>query len=205
MSRGRTVALALLGAGAMVFAVTQDWARARVSGAGDVAVSGSTAAGVVAALAWVVAAGAVALTLARPRARRPLALVVLAAALGGAVATAAVLVDPAAALHPAVTSATGTTTAELSGVTATGWPWLALVGAVLVGTAAVATWRSAGRWATPSGRYENAVTTTADVRDAWQALDRGEDPTVAGSDDTNPDGGPAGGVGVEQGRGDLPQ
>ena len=205
MSRGRTIALALLGAGATLSAVTQDWARARVSGAGDVAVSGSTAAGVVAALAWVVAAGAVALTLARPRARRPLALVVLAAALGSAVATAAVLVDPAGALHPAVTSATGTTTAELSGVTATGWPWLALVGAVLVGTAAVAAWRSPGRWATPSGRYENAGTTPADVRDAWLALDRGEDPTVAGSVETDPDGGPAGVVGVEQGRGDLPQ
>jgi uncharacterized membrane protein (TIGR02234 family) len=201
VSRGRCVALALLGAGLELFAVTRDWVQARVSGGGDVAVSGSTAAGVVTALAWVVAAGAVALTLARPRARRPVALVVLAAAVGSAAATAAVLADPVGALRPAVTSATGTTTAELSRVTATPWPWVALVAAALVGAATVVAFRSAGRWATPSRRYESAGTSASDVRDAWQALDRGEDPTAT---DPGPDDLPEG-VAVDRGRGDLPQ
>ena len=196
MRRGRTVALLLLGAGLALASVTQDWVRATVVGAGDVAVSGSTAAGVVTALAWVAAAGAVAMTLARPRAGRALALVVLVAAAGSAAAVVSVLTDPAAALRPAVSAATGTTTAPLSGVATTPWPLLALVAAVTVAVAAASALVSAGRWAAPADRYEAATSSTADTRDAWQALDRGEDPT--GSD-------PAGSGAVDQGRGDLPQ
>jgi hypothetical protein len=177
VSRGRTVALVLLGCALMLGSVTQDWARGTVVGSGAVAVSGSTAAAVVTALALAAAAGAGALTLARPRARRPLALAILLAAAGSAWATVTVLTDPAAALRPAVTVATGTTTAELTGVGTTLWPVPALLGAALVAVAGVWATAGAGRWPAGATRYEGPVAAAADPRDAWQAMDRGEDPT----------------------------
>ena len=177
VSRGRTVALVLLGCALMLASTTQDWARGTVDGAGAVAVSGSAAAGVVGALAWAAAAGAGALSLAQGGARRPLAVVILLAAVGGAWATVVVLTDPAAALRPAVTAATGTTAAALTGVGTTGWPWPALLGAALVATAGAGATARADRWPVAAARFEPVAGTAADPRDTWQALDRGEDPT----------------------------
>jgi Tryptophan-associated transmembrane protein (Trp_oprn_chp) len=177
VSKGRTAALVLLGCALMLGSVTQDWARGTVVGGGAVAVSGSAAAGVVTALAWAAAAGAGALTLARPGGRRPLAAAILLAAAGSAWVTVTVLTDPAAALRPAVTAATGTTTAELTGVGTTLWPLPALLGAALVAGAGAWATARAGRWPTAATRYEGPVASSADPRDAWQAMDRGEDPT----------------------------
>ena len=77
-----------------------------------------------------------------------------------------------------VAGAVVTVTTSLSvTLQATAWPWLALVGALLVGGAGgLAAWDGA-RWGRLSTRYD-AVGATPAAGDLWAALDRGEDPTA---------------------------
>ncbi len=55
----------------------------------------------------------------------------------------------------------------------------ALAGAVLVGLGGLLVALRARRWPQPRGRYEaRPPRSTGTPRDAWDALDRGEDPTA---------------------------
>lgn len=59
------------------------------------------------------------------------------------------------------------------------WPWLALAGGVLVAVAGALTVARAGSWPGTGTRFERGARTDgAAPRDAWDALDRGEDPTT---------------------------
>lgn len=60
-------------------------------------------------------------------------------------------------------------------VTATAWGWVAALLGLIAGLAALLVIVRASRWPTFSTRYERGDTTP---RDAWEALDRGVDPTV---------------------------
>ncbi len=102
-----------------------------------------------AALALVAAAGAGAVLLVRNRTRVLLGVVLLAAAAG----LVAVGLSPVR--------------------------WAALTGAALVGPGALLVVLRARGWPQPRGRYEATPDRrTGTPRDAWDALDRGEDPTA---------------------------
>jgi uncharacterized membrane protein (TIGR02234 family) len=63
------------------------------------------------------------------------------------------------------------------------WPWVALLGSLLVALGAAAVLLRAGRWTERSKRYETkpAAPDPAEPDAMWKALDRGEDPTDTGS------------------------
>jgi uncharacterized membrane protein (TIGR02234 family) len=156
--------------------------------AGDLAPS-------VRALGLVVLAAAPALLAVRGRSRVAVGVVLLLAGLGAAWTSVGAVLDPVAAL-PAGAVPDGTT----ADVAVTARPYLALaaaVGTVLVGALVVA---RGGRWPALGRRYEapaaqaegraadaatpaEPVATTdppaaaVDGASAWEALDRGEDPT----------------------------
>jgi hypothetical protein len=74
---------------------------------------------------------------------------------------------------------------QLSRPALTGWPWLALIAGLLVGAAGVLVTVRGGGWAGPTARFAaggarpSAGPRTADPQvAAWDALDRGEDPTL---------------------------
>jgi hypothetical protein len=148
--------------------------QVRVSGGGvtDVTTPAATA------LAVVGLAGAGAVLLVRPVARRLVAVVVLAAGVG-------IVLSALAVPH------TGASTVGFGARTApqrTGWAWLLVASGALTGLGAVTMLARAGRWpvsgrsytrspARPSGADDEARA-AADARRAWDALDRGEDPTT---------------------------
>ena len=79
-----------------------------------------------------------------------------------------------------------------SKVVMSAWPWIAVLGCVLVVAGSAVALATAGRWPRSSRRYETATASgpiapagkasaePVDVSDAmWKALDRGEDPTDA--------------------------
>jgi uncharacterized membrane protein (TIGR02234 family) len=194
----------VLGAALMLLAVSRTWAHAVVqdplAGRLSVDATGRQAAPIVAAVALVALAGAVAVLTLRTVGRVVAGLLLV---LSGAAAMAAA-VDvgrtPTDALRSVVADVTGRSGEALPLAQRTPWPWVALVGALLVvagGAAAVVrarAWASSaglpgrydspvggapstgdGRPAAPAGADERAA--EAGVPDTWERLSRGEDPT----------------------------
>ena len=56
--------------------------------------------------------------------------------------------------------------------------WTAVVGGAAVGCGALLLGLRAGRWPGPRARFDRPAGPAAAPRDAWDALDRGEDPTA---------------------------
>ncbi|MGR0219236.1 Trp biosynthesis-associated membrane protein [Agromyces sp. ZXT2-6] len=203
--------LALLaGSGLSLLAWSQGWftvrlvdGQATAGGATSIEVGGAVASPALAALALAGLALAGALAIAGPVIR--LALGVLAIVLGGSVVLAAwlSLADPVAAVSAAVADATGVAgagpTAELVGaVTVTAWPYAAVAGGVLIGTAGVVVLVTGRAWAT-SRRYGGGARMVADgtideaapadrAVDDWDGLSRGDDPTDEERDHADGDG-----------------
>lgn len=182
MSRSKRAALLLVlgGAALALVAGTRTWVSGTV-GNQLFDVGGSTAAPGVSALALVSAAGAVVLATAAQGVRRVGAVLVVLAGLGGATLAGAVLRDPVGAVRPAAEAATGTV-GSTAAVTASVqvWPFLALLaGFVVAGGGLVALLRG-GTWSGPSPRYERPAEDPgrAGASTAWDALSRGDDPTV---------------------------
>jgi uncharacterized membrane protein (TIGR02234 family) len=209
----------LVGAGIVLVAESRNWATVRVSGVPGRAVvtaDGRLAAPGTGALALVAAAGALAMAVAGRWARLLVAGLLVLAGLAVAGLAIAVLHSPGDAVEPAVATATGTVGRPLDGVaTATGWPVLCVVGALLVaGGGAVGLIRGP-TWPGPSRRYERAVgagpaappgaavprsaasagspaplasaTSERDERlDAWDRLSSGDDPTDDRADRADP-------------------
>jgi hypothetical protein len=70
------------------------------------------------------------------------------------------------------------------------WCWVLGLGGVLVAAAGLVTVLHGGRWPVMAARYDRSAPTatrTPRAGDAWAALDRGEDPTIAPGE--QPDGG----------------
>lgn len=158
-----------------------------------------------AALGLVGLAGVVALVATRGRGRVATGVLLAVAGAGAAAAALLARMDlDRRVLRPAG-RAVGLDEAYPSAVDATAWPWVAVVGGVLVALAGLVTALRGRCWAGLSSRYEAPVTAGGspdldgtdpapalpeqaeagsgpDDRasaDLWQALDRGEDPTAS--------------------------
>ncbi|MDQ0990331.1 TIGR02234 family membrane protein [Streptomyces sp. V3I7] len=190
----RSLALALLcgalGAAVTLLASRQLWsegAAAVAGGAIPLTAKGSDVTGVPAALAVVGLAALVAVFAVR-RLGRVLVAALLTLSGAGTVAAALVGASDSAALDEKAAEATGDTSATVTALTHTGWPYVAAVGGALLLIAGLIALRHGRTWPAMSGRYERG---TAEPRrpakavdpdrpeDLWKALDRGEDPTGA--------------------------
>jgi uncharacterized membrane protein (TIGR02234 family) len=192
-----------VGAGLMLLGVSRPWVHAVVhdplAGQLSVDATGRQAAPVVAAVALVALAGTVAVLTLRTVGRVVAGLLLV---LSGAAATAAALDvarTPSSALRSVVADVTGRSGEALPVAQQTPWPWVAVVGAVVVvlaGAMAVVRARTWSSEAGLSGRYDSPVAAPrshgdgaaggdggqepdvpADVPDTWDRLSRGEDPT----------------------------
>jgi uncharacterized membrane protein (TIGR02234 family) len=122
----------------------------------------------------VAAAGLVALALVRSWLRRVLAVLIAAAGVGVLAAAVRVVTDPAAVARGSskVRSAGAPASAHLSAA-----PYLCAFGALLIIIGAALAALYGGRWPGPTRRYERVSTGASRPPDAWDALERGEDPT----------------------------
>jgi uncharacterized membrane protein (TIGR02234 family) len=187
--RGLGLALGGLALGAvLVLLSTQPaWVHVTVPrSAGGVAValdlSGSQVAPVLVALGLLALAGVVGLVATRGWVRRAVGVLLVAAGAGVVLTTVRVVADPGAAAFGAVRgqSVDAAAAAAASYSVAGPWPWVALLGGLLVAVAGAGTVWLSRTWPAMGARYEAPG---ADARgdrpvDAWTALDRGEDPTV---------------------------
>ena len=158
---------------------------------GEVALSGRDLAPIGFAAGWVALAGAAGLLATRTWGRRVIgAVVALGAATAGATALAFAL--SGSAFIEAALSARSITGVEASAVATTAWWVAALAGALLAAVAGLLALLRGPSWPRLSGRYERASGGasagggTVDSQGpagavggiaAWDALDRGEDPT----------------------------
>ncbi len=179
--------MVLLGAGLVLLAQGRPWVTGRLTSGlstEQLSVTGAQAAPGTAAMALVAAACAVVLATGGRFGRWIATGSVLLVGLGILAVTLGVPRAPASALRAAVATATGTTTSAPGGsgsglrAAATLWPWVTVLGAVLIligGVVAVLRLRT---WAGPSPRYEPVATVAANPGlTPWEALNRGEDPT----------------------------
>ncbi|WP_313022695.1 Trp biosynthesis-associated membrane protein [Mobilicoccus sp.] len=179
-TRGRVVALTMLGAAVVLAASLPPWVNARVAdaaGTTTLTASGSRSSSTVMPVALAAAAGAFALTLVDGWMRRVVALVVSACGVGILLGCAAVLVDPAAALRaPGVVPVSATTTLA---------PWFAVLAALVVvlgGLLALIrgeAWplRPARRTGEAAWGTGGAAASRGPARSDWDALSEGDDPT----------------------------
>lgn len=191
--RGRELRLAvllvLLGAALVLLAGARDWVAAVVPAAPPLparrlARTGGELAAGLRPLGLLGLAGVAALAGTRARGRLAVGAVLLAAGVGAVAATLAVLGRGAADAVP-----------QAGGFTS--WPYAALLGGVLLGLGGLLVLVRGRRWAALSTRYDapaaregagaappaaSAPPARPEVA-AWDALDRGEDPTAVGAAD----------------------
>lgn len=191
--RRRTVVLAALIAGGLVLlAAGQTWVHATGLGSGAVAevtADGSDASGVTSAMAFVVLAAGLALTIARRIGRWVVGVLLVLAGATLAVTAVGAVTDPAAAAEPAVSAATGTTEAAAA-YAVTFWPWIAVAGgvlAVLAGVAALVAgggWSHSRRFEAPTAEGAGAGRPTADgeVRATGEGRRRDDEEGSGGAD-----------------------
>ncbi|MDT7570517.1 MAG: hypothetical protein QOE05_691 [Actinomycetota bacterium] len=181
------VLLSLLGSALVLLAVSRPWIAHSVGAAPPLPskpfrVEGSRLAPGARALALVGLAG-VAAVLATRRLGRVAVGVLLVAAGGGIFAVVArALADPDAAVRRAGPSVDVTLA---PGQDLGSWPYLALLGAVLVAASGLLVVIRGRSWAAMSERYDAPAAKTPRESSLWDALDRGEDPT----DERTPSGG----------------
>ncbi|WP_031069070.1 TIGR02234 family membrane protein [Streptomyces sp. NRRL WC-3742] len=172
--------LTVLAAVLVLTAAGKVWAEGR-AGSLDVSVTGSTISELPGGLALVGLAAAVAVFAVRGAGRLAVGALTLLAGLGAAAAAVAGAgdtdaLDTEAARKLALAGSTATE------VTHGAWPWLAVVGGLLLAVAGLLTLRYGRGWPAMGSRYE-APTRKGPAKadtpaDLWKALDRGEDPTT---------------------------
>ncbi|MET9760254.1 TIGR02234 family membrane protein [Streptomyces sp. NPDC006372] len=180
-----------LGAAVALLASRQQWAEGTATVAGGafpLSAKGSDVTGVPAALAIVGLAALVAVFAVR-RAGRVVVAALLALSGAGTVAAALIGASDGSALDEKAAEASGDTTASVAALSHTAWPYVAVVGGVLLLLAGLLALRYGRRWPAMSGRYERGGTPQPRRKapavdpdrpeDLWKALDRGEDPTGA--------------------------
>jgi len=185
--REYAVTLAVLAAGAILALVAagRTWATVTVDGAlrpETILVTGSDLTGAARALGLLGLAGVLAVVATRRWVRRIIGAGIAVAGLAAAVAVGRVAADlRSSALDWALSSSDGTATTSVTGTVA---PWLALVGCLLVVLAGLVVLLRGHRWPVLGASYERrravepAVEQPEGGRTAWDALDRGEDPTL---------------------------
>ncbi len=141
--------------------------RATVEGQGG-ALSGAMHTPGATALALVALAGVGALVLVGGRARSVIAALLVLVAAGVVVTMAAIPSDDDWFTNTGVPPA----------ATRSAWAWLGMGAGVLLGLAAAVAAVRARRWPHPRRGDESSTSRTAPTGDAWDAIDRGEDPTT---------------------------
>ena len=193
LRRKPIVVLLCLALGAVLFGTSaMTWVHASVATAVsqiDVDVRGSDAAPAVSALGLVAMAGAVALSIAGPRLRPVVALVIAASGLGSLIAVIGAIADPVGVSEGVV--------GEMTGVVGTGaeheltvGPWLCAAASALVILGGLWALVSARTWAAAGpSRFERGTaqrraagedereSDRRDDIDSWDALTEGRDPT----------------------------
>ncbi|MFJ3216121.1 TIGR02234 family membrane protein [Kitasatospora sp. NPDC086801] len=177
---GVMLLLTVLSAVLVLTAVGRVWAEGR-AGTLAVSVSGGTISELPGGLALVGLAAAVAVFAVRGVGRLAVGALTLLAGLGAAAASAAGAGDTAA-LDAEAARKLALSGSAATEVGHTGWPWVALVGGLLLAVAGLLTLRYGRSWPAMGSRYE-APTRKAPAKsetpaDLWKALDRGEDPTT---------------------------
>jgi uncharacterized membrane protein (TIGR02234 family) len=177
MPRSALIAALGIGLGVVVVLLSSSptWLRVTIRASRtDVTLTGHNVAGSAVPLALVAAAGLIAVALVRSWARRLLGALIAAAGVGVLIAVMQVVADPhrAARNSSKVRSAGAFVSARLD------WPpYVGALGAVLIIVGGLVAFGYAGAWPGPTSRYERATARAARPADAWEALDRGEDPT----------------------------
>ncbi|WP_394214676.1 Trp biosynthesis-associated membrane protein [Brachybacterium vulturis] len=155
----------------------------------QVEVLGAEAAPAVLALALVAIAASLATALPSAWLRFLTGPVLLLSGVGAGLAALGVLRDPAAAAGAAATTATGVVGAAVAGAT-TAWPLLTLVPALGVLAVGVLVLLAGGGWPRRDRYRSAAVAVTADPTEdpaaAWDALTRGEDPSLGHAQQPTP-------------------
>ncbi|MEV7771950.1 TIGR02234 family membrane protein [Kitasatospora sp. NPDC086791] len=177
---GVMLLLTVLSAVLVLTAAGRTWAEGR-AGTLDVSVTGGAISELPGGLALVGLAAAVAVFAVRGVGRLAVGALTLLAGIGAAAASVSGAGDTAALDTEAARklALSGSAATEVSH---TAWPWVALVGGVLLALAGLLTLRYGRRWPAMGSRYEaptrKAPATTDTPGDLWKALDRGEDPTA---------------------------
>ncbi|MFF5312410.1 TIGR02234 family membrane protein [Streptomyces massasporeus] len=180
-----------LGAAVALLATRQQWSQGTATVAGGafpLTAKGSDVTGVPAALAIVGLAALVAVFAVR-RAGRFVVAGLLALSGVGIVAAALLGASDSSALDEQAAQASGDASASVDALSHTAWPYVAVVGGVLILVAGLLALRYGRMWPAMSGRYERGATPQPRRKapavdpdrpeDLWKALDRGEDPTGA--------------------------
>lgn len=183
------VVLIVAAAGALA-GLAQVWVVASAGGAGLPVVSasftGRQLVPAAAGAAVLLLAGVAGVVATRGWGRRVLGAVLLGAALGMGWSAASFGSALPAAARAAAVAETGFDNVDIAG---SSWWWLVVAAAVLGVVAAVVVMLFGPRWPVLGGRYErgssptsgtSATPTALTPSQAWDALDRGEDPTTAG-------------------------
>lgn len=183
------VALCVAGAALVLLAASQPWVVAVVDPGPPLPPSrepltGAAVVPPVPALGWVALAGAAALLATRRTGRLVVGALLLLAGAGTALLAAGALLDARAAL-PAL-AAGGTAEPAVRSLEQTVWSLPAVVGGGLVAAAGLLTAVRGRSWSAMPGRYDApGAPRPAEPRRrvdpdaaAWEALDRGEDPTA---------------------------
>jgi uncharacterized membrane protein (TIGR02234 family) len=181
------VALCLVGSAAVLVAASRSWLALRLPAAAPLpshtlSVSGAHLAPGARPLALLGLSGVAALLATRKLGRLVVGALVLAAGAGVVAVIVRVLVDPARAV---ARSEPFRLDPRVGGSPDLGaWPYLALLGGVLIAAGGLLIAVRGRRWATLSARYD-APATPEPVGEAslWAALDRGEDPTAGATSD----------------------
>ena len=197
-SRRLTVLAGTVAGAALIGATRTTWAQATApdltGAAQEVAVTGSDAAPTVLALGLVALAAALTTSLSSIWIRFVTGPVLLAAGLGAGWSALAVVLDPTGASGSAAATATGVVGGQVQ-ATATSWPLLTLIPSLAVAAVGVVVLLAGRTWPVRTRFRSAAVAVTADPEQdpaaAWDALTRGEDPSVeddpsTGTDDTGP-------------------
>jgi|GEM_PF-2448577 len=185
-SRRNAVLLGLVGGLASLLGVTRTWITVPPPSSGvqlsAVAVSGTDAASAVMALTVVGLACAVAATIAGRVARYIVAAVQALVGAGLVGFVVPVLAKPSAAAAAKVGKSFGLQSVDAEYALSV-WPWLSMLGGVVLLVAAVvvavgaSTWRSGRRYERTTGGRAVVNVSTMDDIDRWDALTEGGDPT----------------------------
>ncbi len=185
---GPTAVAGLIGAGLATVSSAQVWGRAEITtpAVREIEVRGSDVAPVALPLALVALAAWGAVLVLRRRGRRAVSVVGLLASAGVALAVTLNAGSVAETARGMVAGGAGRT--DIATQT-TGWPWFAVLGAVLTAVAFVAAYLAAPAWPEMSSRYDAPTDGPADraegtessetsPNELWKALDEGRDPTA---------------------------